>query len=244
MPADPSLHRLLGELRRHVQPRLVLRPDPPDHEPESVALVAGSFDPMTVGHVALAEAALDRADVAVFVYSIRTLPKQGEPSRPLLTEVERIDALERYCRSRTRVLVGLCSHGLLADQVAAARLRFPRAALSLVMGSDKVLQLLDPVWYQDRDAPLARLFDQADVRYAVRAGEARAVESALAGLPAAWRTRFTRLDVPESVAAISSRLVRERLRRGADVRALVPPEVLSFLVPPAHERSGGGESLQ
>jgi nicotinic acid mononucleotide adenylyltransferase len=243
MQDDPPLQPLLRELRTAVHPLLVLRPDQPDLEPESMALVAGSFDPVTVGHVALAEVALDRSDVAVFVYSIRTLPKQGDASRPLLTEIERIAALEWFCRSRPRALVGLCSHGLLSDQVTAARRRFPRAVLSLVMGSDKVLQLLDPVWYEDRDAALARLFEQADVRYAVRAGEARAVESALADLPGAWRARFTRLDVPESVAAISSRSVRERLRRGEDVRALVPPEVHAFLAPPVHESWEGGESF-
>lgn len=230
MPHDPSLDRVLEELRSADRPRLVLRPDPPDPEPGTVALVAGSFDPMTVAHAALAEAALERADLAALVYSVRTLPKDEAIADPLLSEADRITVLDRFCRSRTRTVVGLCSHGLLVDHVVAARKRFRKAHLLLVMGSDKVVQLLHPKWYEDRESALTRLFQEAQILYAVRAGEDEAVGEALAGLhDLQWRTRFTRLDVPPTLAAISSRLVRESLRRGDDVAALVPAEARPFL---------------
>ncbi len=230
MPGESPLQRVLEELRVASRPRLILRPSRIDPSPRSVALVAGSFDPMTVAHAALAEAALERADLAVLVYSIRTLPKEGPASGPLFPEADRIAVLERFCAARTRAVVGLCSHGLLADQVEAVRERFPPARLSLVMGSDKVLQLLDPRWYQDRDAVLGRLFQHADVLYAVRGGEEGLVRDALGDLPdPAWRASFHRLDIPPGLTSISSRLVRERLRRGDDVRALVPEEAHAFL---------------
>jgi nicotinic acid mononucleotide adenylyltransferase len=126
--------------------------------------------------------------------------------------------------------IGLCSHGLLADQAEAAADRFPGARLLVVVGSDKLLQLLDPVWYEDRDATLDAMFERARVLYAVRAQDEGSVDAALRDpVNARWRTRLTRLTVPPGAAAVSSRDVRSRYRRGEDVAALVPEAVRPLL---------------
>lgn len=223
-----SLHQVLEELRRSDRPRLVLVPDP--GEARSVALLAGSFDPITVAHAALAEAAAERAELVVLVYAARALPKEGPVPAPLLAEAERLRILEAFCRRRPGLVVGMCSHGLLADQVAAARERFPGSELFLVMGSDKALQVLDPRWYEDREAALDLLFREARVLHAAREEQGRAVEEALrAPENARWRGRFEGLPVAPGVGGVSSRLVRELLRRGRDVRHLVPPEAYRAL---------------
>ena len=49
------------------------------------------------------------------------------------------------------------------------------AALSVIVGSDKLLQLFDPRWYENRDAVIATLLDRAHVRYGLRAGDEEAV---------------------------------------------------------------------
>ncbi|MFN2591113.1 MAG: nicotinate-nicotinamide nucleotide adenylyltransferase, partial [Actinomycetota bacterium] len=211
-------------LRAVEVPELVVEPDP--GTPRRIGLLPGSFDPITIAHVALAEAASRLVDVTVLVYSARTIAKEGEP--PLLGEEQRVHQLHRVSEARPDVIVGLCSHGLLVDQVDAARARFPGTDLSLVIGSDKLIQLLDPVWYEDPDAALERLFRRAGVLYGVREGERDAVEQILANLPR-WRERFVRLDVPSAIAAVSSRSVRARLRRGDDVANLLPPEARGML---------------
>jgi nicotinic acid mononucleotide adenylyltransferase len=231
-PSD--LERLAIELRRAGEPRLELLSDLAE-KPGRVGLLPGSYDPPTVAHVAMAEAALrDHVDLVVLVYSVRTLPKEGEAHPPLLDEPERIEALVRVAAAHPGSAAGLASHGLLADQATAAWARFPQAELSLVMGSDKVLQLLDPKWYGDRDATLASLFALARALYAVRSGDERALRETLAAPQnVRWRSRFVPLDVPPHVAAVSSREVRARIRRGEDVRNLVPPEVHALLRPEA-----------
>jgi nicotinic acid mononucleotide adenylyltransferase len=199
-------------------------------DPASVALLSGSFDPLTVAHAALAEAASDRADLVLLVYSVRTLPKEGPAPPPLLSEGDRLRSLEAFARDRPKVLPSLASHGLLAEQAEAARVRFPAARLFLVMGSDKALQLLDPKWYAGRDEVLGRLFGHAEVMYADRSGQEGAVGRALARPEnVAWRSRFERLALRPEIAAVASREVRERLARGEDVTWLVPAEVHRFI---------------
>jgi nicotinic acid mononucleotide adenylyltransferase len=191
-----------------------------------MSLLPGSFDPLTIAHAAMAEAALAHAHLVALLYSVRTLPKGEGAPEALLEEMERLAWLERFREGRGRIAIAACSHGLLAEQVQAAAARFPRAALSVVIGSDKLLQLLDPVWYEDRNAVLGPMFDRSTVRLAVRAGDEDAVTAALdAPENARWRGLVERLDVPPSIAAVSSSDVRERLRRGEDVGPLVPEEV-------------------
>ena len=198
--------------------------------PGRIGLLAGSFDPPTTGHVSLAEAGLRNGlDVVVLVYSVATLPKEAGTEPPLLTEDARLEALSRLAR-RPGLASGLTSSGLLVDQVAGARRRWPTAHLTVLLGSDKVVQLLDPRWYADRDAALDRLMAEADVRFATRSGDEDLVTSLLERPEnERWAGRFTRLRVAAEAAAISSGEVRRRHRRGEDVTALVPPEVLRLL---------------
>ena len=127
-------------------------------------------------------------------------------------------------------MVGICSHGLLADQLVAARERFPTQRLCLVMGSDKVLQLLDPKWYDDRDAALEEVFREAQILYAERVGEEGLVTTALRRPEnAQWRDRFLRLDVPPAIPSISSRGVRTLIETGKDPTDLVVDEARPYL---------------
>jgi len=227
--AYESFDQLLARLRRAESPTLVLTGEPATR-PKSVALISGSFDPMTKAHAALVEAASGLVDLIVLVYSARTLPKEGSAPPALLSEADRLKVLERFCEAHPRTAVGLCSHGLLAEQVMAARKRFATEALFVVMGSDKVLQLLDPKWYEARDRTLEGLFREAAVLYADRAGEEGAVEAVLKRPEnALWADRFERLDAPAHVAAVSSSTVRTLIEAGTDPSDVVVEEARSYL---------------
>jgi len=176
-----------------------------------IALLAGSFDPPTVAHVALAEAwrAETGGDV-VLVYADRTLPKEPEAEGPLLDDAARLEALRRVAE--------------------AARDRWPGAPLTVLMGSDKACQLFDPGWYDHRDEALDRLFSAAEVRYAERAGDEGLVASIVAEpANARFRGRLARIAVPSEIVAVASSGVRRWIREGRPVTELVPPEVLPLL---------------
>ena len=210
-------------LRTAEQPTLLVEGD--TGTPERVAFLSGSFDPLTLGHTTLAEAAAERADLVVLIYSVRTLPKEGDAVPPLLSEEERLDIISTWCERHPRIVPGVCSHGLLANQADAVRGCFPGARPIIVLGSDKALQLLDPKWYDDRNSELGALFRQSDVLYAERSGEEGAVETALALREnSRWRKHFERIEIPATVASISARKVRTLVAKGKRFEKLLPKE--------------------
>ncbi|HTK15294.1 MAG TPA: hypothetical protein VL769_02790, partial [Acidimicrobiia bacterium] len=112
----------------------------------------GSFDPPTIAHAAIAEAAvraaqLDALDLAI---SERALGKDAATQRPL---AERLAAIERLTATRPWLDVVVTDAQLIADIAAGYD--------AVVMGADKWEQVRDPAWYANdpaaRDAALARL---------------------------------------------------------------------------------------
>jgi nicotinamide-nucleotide adenylyltransferase len=224
----------LERARRAEAPRLEALGPTLAADPPTLGLVSGSFDPMTVAHAGLARAL--ETDLTLLVYSPATLPKEAGPAGPkhppLMSEEDRVASLLAWCGGRPGMAVALCSHGLYADQAEAAAVAFPRSAVVLGVGSDKVMQLFDPRWYEDRDAELHRLFSRAQVAYAVRAGDEDRLRACLEQ-NARWTDRLRRLDLPPQVAVVSSRAVRAAVARDEDVSASVPPEILPFVRSPA-----------
>jgi nicotinamide-nucleotide adenylyltransferase len=227
---DEGVAAAIERAREPGPPRLEIVGGPPPTNPETVGLVAGSFDPMTKAHEALAEAL--RTDLTLMVWSPATLPKESppgaDPSPPLLEPEARLVAVLAWCLTRPNARVAVASHGLLAEQVEGAARSFPDARFVVGVGSDKLRQLFDPAWYEDRDAALQRLFRHAVVAYSVRT-EDRSSPPPRIDPGRGWRPRLRRLELPPDVAGLSSSAVREAIRRGEDVSGLVPNEVLPFL---------------
>jgi len=112
----------------------------------------GSFDPPTIAHVAIAEAAarvgnLDRLDLAV---SRVALGKDATAQRPLR---DRVALIKRLTHSRPWLNVVVTDAQLITDIAAGYDI--------VVMGADKWAQVNDPAWYNGstaaRDVAVARL---------------------------------------------------------------------------------------
>jgi hypothetical protein len=112
----------------------------------------GSFNPATVAHLAVAEAARRqcRLDVVHLVLSTTTLGKHDHPDLAPVTE--RAEALARLTDARPWLQVVVAEQSLLVDLAEGYDV--------LVLGADKWAQVQDPAWYDGpvgRDAALARL---------------------------------------------------------------------------------------
>ncbi|MCD9624177.1 hypothetical protein [Rhabdothermincola salaria] len=123
----------------------------PARTPPRTGVYPGSFDPVTVAHLHVAEAAvarcgLDRLDLTI---SVTTLGKDDGRLSP--TE-DRLAALHELADRRPWLGVRTTPQSLLADIAVGYDV--------VVLGADKWHQLLDPSWYgsaERRDEALRRL---------------------------------------------------------------------------------------
>ncbi|MDQ6784490.1 MAG: hypothetical protein M3063_13830 [Actinomycetota bacterium] len=112
----------------------------------------GSFNPPTVAHLAIAEAAAQQAGLSRVYLVISQVPlgKEGL-SRP--TPHERIEVLRAVSSSRSWLEARGSDHQLLVD--------IAEGADAVILGGDKWAQLIDPAWYEGstaaRDDALDRL---------------------------------------------------------------------------------------
>jgi nicotinic acid mononucleotide adenylyltransferase/predicted RNA-binding protein with PIN domain len=103
----------------------------------------GSFDPLTVAHLAIAEAAVHRAqlDDLDLVLSRVALGKEHGGHSAL---EERVAAIERAARARPWLRAKVTDDTLIAD--------IARGYDVVVMGADKWAQVRDPAWYDGNEA--------------------------------------------------------------------------------------------
>ncbi len=117
----------------------------------AVGCYPGSFNPPTVAHLAVAEAAvrqggLDRVDLVLSRLAL------GKESVAVPSVAERLAVLSAVAASRPWLGVVVTDERLIADVAAGYD--------AVVMGADKWAQVLDPAWYgsvTERDAAVARL---------------------------------------------------------------------------------------
>lgn len=116
----------------------------------TTGIYPGSFDPPTIAHLAVAEAALaqglGRLDL---VLSRDALGKPGVGDSELDARRER---LRRVIAGDPRLRAGIRAERLIVDLAAGYD--------AVIVGADKWRQIVDPVWYGgagERDRALARL---------------------------------------------------------------------------------------
>lgn len=178
----------------------------------------GSFNPPHRAHLALVEAAraVWRADGACYVLSARTVDK--EQVSGLWVE----DRLWLMCRlageaaggaANEAVGVVVTNRGLYAEQAVALHALCPRLeALAFVTGYDKIVQIFDPRYYDDRDAALDLLFSRASFLVAPRGAAGAADLAALLTRPEnnRYAPQVQVLPIAGELKEVSSTRARDR----------------------------------
>jgi nicotinic acid mononucleotide adenylyltransferase len=237
---------LLDQLQPEAESRAYVVPGAP--EPRAGVLVfPGSFNPPTTAHIALLKQAREfaRAHEPMTLYaafSKRTVDKEAV-ERPLL--LDRIVLLDDILRKRLpHAGILLFNRGLYVEEAEALQHSFPRVKRILfLLGFDKIVQILDPHYYKDRDAALSDLFKRAELLVAPRgdAGEEELDEL----LHQKQNEQFARFIHPlpfnGAYRNVSSTAVRLGARGAASE---VPQEVRQFMretyayAPPMKKRDG------
>jgi nicotinic acid mononucleotide adenylyltransferase len=166
----------------------------PDAEPQAhivlgspvprgtIIVFPGSFNPPTTAHLALLKQAhqfverypeaakKERQSIIYASFSKRTIDKEHVERPLLLDRVVLLDELLRHRLPGTGIV--LFNRGLYVEQAKAIHKTFPRVKrLIFLLGFDKIVQILDPHYYADRDTALHELFALAELLVAPRGAE-------------------------------------------------------------------------
>jgi nicotinic acid mononucleotide adenylyltransferase len=166
------IQALLDQLDPQAPSQVLVLPGSPAPSGK-IIVFPGSFNPPTSAHLALLKQAWQFARVhgPMNVYAaISTLITDKERvQRPLL--VERISLLDTVLRKHVRHTgIMLFNRGLYVEQAEALHSAFPQVMhIYFLIGFDKIVQVLDPHYYKDRDRALHELFALADFLVAPRA---------------------------------------------------------------------------
>ncbi len=177
------------------------------------ALLGGSFDPVHVAHLIVAEAAADALGMAV-----RFLPAREQPFKRaahLATPEQRAEMLELAVAGNPRLGVERIELGLPTPSYTVRTLRAMSEAghgnrFTLLLGADAARDLAD--WWEVEALPAL-----ADV-----------VVFARPGASVARHPLITRV-IPVPSIDLSATNVRARVKQGRSIRYLVPDSVREYI---------------
>jgi len=179
--------------------------------PRRIGLLPGSFHPPTRAHLALADAALDRVDGVVLVLP-RRFPHKDYDAVDL---DRRAELLVAAAESHPRFSVAISDGGLFIDMARELRAALGEAEVAFICGRDAAERIV--AWpYPPPDSIDAQLREYS-LLVAARRGEYAP--------PPELAARVETLCIDGEFDEHSATEVRERIARGEDWRALVPPAI-------------------
>jgi nicotinate-nucleotide adenylyltransferase len=180
--------------------------------------MGGTFDPIHVGHLIIAEEALDRLSLekVVFVPAARPPHKREGDVTPVLDRLEMvrlaIDGNPRLALSDIEARRPSVSYTI--ETIRELRTALGGEELLFIMGADSLTQFLT---WKDPEGLLSTCTFVVVPRPGVDIGS----------VAPDVRARVRLLDMP--LIGISSRDIRERVRLGRTIRYLVPAKVHAFI---------------
>jgi nicotinate-nucleotide adenylyltransferase len=205
-----------------------------------IGIFGGSFDPIHLGHLWVAEAALETCQLA----EIRWLPAATSPLKPDGTVASDEDRLQMV-----HLAVSGCAGHVVDDREirrgdvsytvdTAAEIsgEFPAAEIVMVIGSDSLASL--PQWHQP-----ARLLELVIPAVVQRGGNPPIDFSVLQGIVPPDRIELFRSHVIQMPQIeLSSSELRQRVAAGKSIRFRVPRAVEALIAARSLYRPGASEA--
>jgi nicotinate-nucleotide adenylyltransferase len=187
-------------------------------------IFGGTFDPLHLGHMIIAEQVMDELDLSHIVFVPGGIPPHKEASSVRASAEDRYDMVEaavagndRFFVDRVEVEAGRPMHSV--DTVRILAQRSPRTDYYFITGADEVSNLL--AWKEPD-----RLLDQVGMVAATRPGYDLSrldhLEAGLRNFDRIFPVECTRVD-------ISATGIRRRMLQGKSIRYLVPEGVYEII---------------
>ena len=189
-----------------------------------VGVLGGTFDPIHLGHLILAEEARDQLDLDL-IYFVPAGDPPHKRDRRLAPVQHRVRMAELAIAGNeafrvSRVDADRAGPHYTVDMVQIIQGQLPPGCeLYFLMGFDSLTEL--PTWHEPARL-IAACHLVALTRHDIDVDWAK-LEAALPGI----RGRVTLLDMPE--LEIASHQLQERIRQGRSIRYLVPDEVCAYI---------------
>ena len=195
---------------------------------ERVGLFGGSFDPIHLGHLILAQAALEELDLDRLIFIPASISPFKSHLAPPLSSANRLEMIRLAIEGEPQFSVDdreLYREGpsYTIDTVRSLMGDYPGVRFLYLIGADNVHDL--SAWHESEE--LKNLIDFAVF---IRSGEG---SSQTIGFPVVRR----RIDV-------SSTEIRERLAKGLSVRYLLPSPVYEYITTHRLYRSLSDDQVQ
>jgi len=196
-----------------------------------VGILSGAFNPPTLAHVELARRAKDgfKLDHILFTMSRITIDKEKVEGISL---EDRMLLLSLMAKELSWASVGAVNKGLYFEQARAFRsLLGNKARIFFVVGMDKVMQIFDPRYYQDRDKALKELFTEVQLIAASRGpwDEKELKEFLSRKENQVYEDRVYPLTLSEGVKDLTSTDLRTRIANGESVQDQLPEVIEKFV---------------
>lgn len=177
--------------------------------PSRLGILPGTFNPITVAHLALARAACGWVDEVVLVLP-RELPHKNYTGATFAQRLEMLGA------AGTDYSVAASDGGLFADIAAECRSVYgDRVRFTFLCGRDAAERIVN--WDYGRGDAFAEMLRQFDLLVAERDGAYQA--------PAEFESAIRRIELPGEFDHVSASEVRDRIGRGESWEHLVPAPV-------------------
>ncbi len=176
-----------------------------------MGILAGSFNPPTIAHLELAQAASRCVDLTVCVIP-RAFPHKEYSGATLEQRVEMLDAAGLAIPHA----IATSGRGLFIDIAAECREHFGAdARLSFICGRDAAERILQ--WDYGRQGVVDEMLHEFELLVAPRGGHFSP--------PKEYRHRIHALNLGSGHEEVSSTEVRERIARGEPWEHLVPEKI-------------------
>jgi nicotinate-nucleotide adenylyltransferase len=187
-----------------------------DGRPCRLGILPGTFNPVTVAHVALGRAALNLVDEVLFALP-RALPHKEYTGASF---VQRLEMLHTALRGQPGFSIAATGGGLFVEIAEECRVEYgPDVRLTFLCGRDAAERIAG--WDYGREGAFAQMLRRFDLLVAARRGEyAPAPE---------FHHLIRALPLPDSLDQISATEVRERMARGEMWEHLVPGAIVGMV---------------
>ena len=178
--------------------------------PYRLGILPGTFNPVTVAHVALAQAALSRVDEVVYILP-RVFPHKEFAGASF---AQRVDLLCAAAAESEACSVAAAEGGLFLEIAAECRGAYGEdTKLTFLCGRDAAERIVN--WDYGDPGACAAMLRQFDLLVAARRGEYAP--------PSQCRQAVQPLDLSGEFDHVSATEVREKMARGEPWEHLLPP---------------------